>query len=325
MGYLSLSDYDVVRIDTPFGHMMGHWYGNRKDRPILAIHGWQDNIGTFDTLIPLLPDYLGVLCMDMPGHGYSSNLPAGMHYSADDWILIISRVMKEYKWSKVSLMGHSLGGVLSYIHTALAPQTVDMVILLDITLPPFDAPECIPKIGSWMEKHLVEEDRNRLAEVQEPPSYTMEQLRVVLSRGTFNSVPLEFAQHLLNRSVRKSSLYPNRYYFSRDGRTKYHTLLPFCAEKALELIKRVKDKPYLIIKGSGSPFIDSRCDEVLNYLSENNPYFEFYEVEGLHHVHLTNAAECAKHIVPFLRRYRPPPMGSWSMAEEETKVAKGKL
>ncbi|KAH8366024.1 hypothetical protein KR093_008412, partial [Drosophila rubida] len=318
------TQYDDVRIATPYGYLSGRWYGNRKERPILAIHGWQDNLGSFDTLIPLLPDYLGVLCIDLPGHGYSSALPAGMHYSADDWVLVISRVMKEYNWPKVSLMGHSLGGVLSYLHTTLAPHTVDMAIMLDIVLPPFDSPESLLTIATSMEKHLVEEDRNWLAKVQEPPSYTMEQLRVALSRGTFNSVPLEFAQHLLNRSVRQSKLYPNKFYFSRDGRAKYHTLLPFCAEKGIELAKRLKDKPYLVIKGSDSPFIDERSAEVIDFLYAHNPHFEFYEVAGLHHVHLTNAAECAKHIVPFLRRHRPPPIGSWSLADEDTKLSKGK-
>ncbi|KAH8278285.1 hypothetical protein KR044_009884, partial [Drosophila immigrans] len=303
--------FDVIRIATPYGWLMGRWYGNRKERPILALHGWQDNLGTFDTLIPLLPDYLGVLCIDMPGHGYSSPLPNGMHYSADDWVLVIGRVMKEYNWSKVSLMGHSLGGVLSFLQTALAPQTVDMAILLDIALPPFDSAESIRTIATSMEKHLVEEERNRLAEVQEPPSYTMEQLRVVLSRGTFNSVPLEFAQHLLNRSVRQSKLFPNKFYFQRDGRTKYHTLLPFCAEKGLELVKRITNTPYMIIKGSDSPFVGDRCAEVIDHLTTHNPLFEFHEVSGLHHVHLTNAAGCAKHIVPFLMRHRPPPIGSW--------------
>ncbi|KAM8710527.1 hypothetical protein ACLKA7_017186 [Drosophila subpalustris] len=307
MGNLSLNDYEDVSIETPYGHLAGRWYGNRRERPILALHGWQDNLGSFDRLIPLLPDYLGILCIDLPGHGHSSPLPAGMLYSADDWVLVIGRVMKEFKWKKVSLMGHSLGGILSYLHVSLAPQTVDMVITLDICMPPFDAPECIAKRAQYMERHLVEEDRSRLMEVQEPPSYTLAQLRNVLSQGTFNSVPVEFAQHLLNRSVRKSQLYPDKYYFYRDGRTKYHTLLPFCAEKGLEMAKRIKDKPYLIIKGSDSPFIDSRSEPVMAVLAKNNPHFEFHEVSGLHHVHLTNAEECAKFIVPFLRRHRPPP------------------
>lgn len=297
--------------------MAGRWYGNRTDRPILALHGWLDNLGTWDTLIPLLPDYLGVLCIDLPGHGHTARLPPGMHYSADDWILVIGRVMKAYKWSKVSLLAHSLGGVLSFIHTALAPETVDMVITLDICMPPIDSPAELDKLAAHTEKHLVEEDRNREMETAEPPSYTMEELRRTLSRGTYNSVPQEFAQHLLNRAVIRSKLYPDKFYFSRDGRTKFHSLLPMTLELGAAMARCIKDKPYLIIKGTESPFISSTSDEVISILSEQNPQFEFHEVEGMHHVHLTNAEACAKFIVPFLRRHRPPPVGSWSMNEEE--------
>ncbi|KAH8418206.1 hypothetical protein KR222_000600, partial [Zaprionus bogoriensis] len=309
--------YKDVRIWAPWGHIAGRWYGNRTDRPILALHGWMDNLGTFDELIPLLPDYLGILCVDLPGHGLTGCLPPGMHYSADDWLLVIGRVMKEYKWSKVSLLGHSLGGVLSFIHTALAPQTVDMVIALDIGMPPFEKPQSLKKMAVQMEKHLVEEDRNKEHETREPPSYTMDELRHGLSRGTYNSVPLEFAHCLLKRAVSRSQLYPDKFYFARDGRTKFHTLLPMTPELAANLARCIKDKPYLIIKGSDSPFIDSDSEEALAILAEQNPHFEFHEVEGLHHVHLSNAAACARFIVPFLRRHRPPPVGSWSMAEKD--------
>lgn len=31
------------------------------------LHGWMDNAGTFDTLIPLLPKELSYLSIDLPG------------------------------------------------------------------------------------------------------------------------------------------------------------------------------------------------------------------------------------------------------------------
>lgn len=313
----SIFQYKDVRIWVPWGHLAGRWYGNRKDRPILALHGWMDNLGTWDRLIPLLPDYLGVLCIDLPGHGHTDRLPAGMHYSADDWILTIGRIMKTYKWTKVSLMGHSLGGVLSFIHTALAPNTVDMVIMVDMVLPPVDSPKNLRTMAVQTEKHLIEEERNKDNETREPPSYTMEELGHALSRGTFNSVPLEFAQHLLNRSVVRSQLYPDKFYLDRDGRIKFYSLLPMTTGLGEGLARCITNKPYLIIKGTESPFIDANSEQTIAILSEQNPYFEYHEVEGMHHVHLTDAEACARFIVPFLRRHRPPPMGSWSMGEEE--------
>lgn len=54
---------------------LGKWWGPRNKQPIIAIHGWQDNAGTFDPLIELLPKDLSILCIDLPGHGKSSHIP----------------------------------------------------------------------------------------------------------------------------------------------------------------------------------------------------------------------------------------------------------
>ncbi|XP_037719812.1 probable serine hydrolase [Drosophila subpulchrella] len=322
MGTLSLSDFKEVRIPAPWGHISGRWYGNRTERPILAIHGWLDNLGTFDRLIPLLPDYIGVLCIDLPGHGRSSRLQPGMHYAVDDYVLIIPRVMKEYGWSKVSLMGHSLGGIVSFIYTALAPNTVDMVISLDMLLPTSLAPkEALAYVIHSMEKHLVEEDRQVESNLHEPPSYTLSEMAKVVAKGSLHSVTPEFAKHLLHRQVLKSQLYPNKFYFSRDGRVKYYNVTQMEPGFAEEMTKRIGRKPYLVIKASMSSFIGPKVEKPLAILHQNNPHFEFYEVEGTHHVHLHAAEECARYIVPFIRHHRPPALTSWSFSGKEQQLS----
>ncbi|XP_030372712.1 probable serine hydrolase isoform X2 [Scaptodrosophila lebanonensis] len=322
MGTLSLTDYEDVRICAPWGDITGRWYGNRNERPILALHGWLDNLGSFNTLIPLLPDYLGVLCIDLPGHGRSSRLQAGMRYAVYDYVLIIARVMKEYKWTRVSLMGHSMGGVISFIYASLCPHMVDMVISLDILIPPILGAKLIDMMSYSTEKQLVEDERSAEWQLHEPPSYSLPQLRELITRGSRNSVPAEFAPHLLYRSVAKSQLYPDKFYFSRDGRVKFYNLFVIDSGLAAEMARRIKKIPYLVIKGSESTYIDKSSNEVLSILGSQNPHFEYHEVPGNHHVHLTNATECAQYIVPFIRHHRPPTLGSWSMAEEE--AASGK-
>ena len=49
----------------------------------MALHGWLDNAGTWDTLAPLLlsaSPHQSLLCLDYPGHGLSSHLPPGQAY-----------------------------------------------------------------------------------------------------------------------------------------------------------------------------------------------------------------------------------------------------
>lgn len=82
---------------------LGKWWGPIDQQPLVALHGWQDNAGTFDRLIPLLPPNLAILAIDMPGHGLSSHLPTGQFYYVFwDGLIILRRITKYYKWNKVS-------------------------------------------------------------------------------------------------------------------------------------------------------------------------------------------------------------------------------
>lgn len=69
----------------------------------MALHGRQDNAGSFDKLVPLLPDDVSVLCLDMPGHGLSSHYPKSQYYYVYwDGVVLLRRIVKHFNWTKVS-------------------------------------------------------------------------------------------------------------------------------------------------------------------------------------------------------------------------------
>ncbi|XP_017485125.1 PREDICTED: serine hydrolase-like protein isoform X2 [Rhagoletis zephyria] len=312
-------EFEDIRIKVPWGHIAGRWYGDRNLRPILAIHGWLDNLGTWDTLIPLLPQHIGILCIDLPGHGYSSKYPPGLPYHAMDYVNVIIRVMKEYEWEKVSLLAHSLGSIISFTYAALFPRTVDMIIAVDVIkayYPPVE--HAINNLRANAEKMLLEEERIEKLTMYEPPSYTYEQLKQVLYEGSQRSVEIDNCKYLLSRNITKSRKFPDKYYFSRDGRVKIYT--PFIGWPALylEMAKRIKNVPYLVIKGTKSDYINEDSNEVIDVLRQNNPHFEFHEIDGTHHVHLNNPSECAAVITPFINAHRPAMPNSWAVDDDET-------
>ncbi|KAH8272375.1 hypothetical protein KR018_001097, partial [Drosophila ironensis] len=297
---------DVI-IPAPWGHIAGRWYGSRSERPILAIHGWMDNLGTFDRLVPLLLNHTAILCIDLPGHGRSSRLPRGIYYSVYDYVYTIPLVMKAFGWPKVSLMGHSLGGVMSFMYAGMAPDTVDLVVSLDVLLPRRITDP--GKLSSDIEKWLEEERRQ--AEGLEPHSFTLSKLRSIIDKGSKKSVPLHLADHLLHRQIARSQIYPEKLFLSRDGRVKFYNIFDIEPGLAAVIAGRIRPKPYLIIKGSLSQFVGLQCEDTISILSQDNPHFELHNIAGAsHHVHLQAPEECARHIVPFILAHRSPTNGT---------------
>lgn len=71
-------------------------------KKILAIHGWRDNAGSFDKLIPLLehPNGIHVLAIDLPGQGRSSKLPKDAPYYDLVSLVAIRYFVRAIGWNK---------------------------------------------------------------------------------------------------------------------------------------------------------------------------------------------------------------------------------
>lgn len=74
----------------------------------IALHGWQDNCGTFDRLIPLLNKRMVIVAVDLPGHGRSSHFPPGFPYSDLGYAMDIKRIAAFVGWDSFSFLGEDL-------------------------------------------------------------------------------------------------------------------------------------------------------------------------------------------------------------------------
>uniref|UniRef100_A0AAG5D9Q4 AB hydrolase-1 domain-containing protein n=1 Tax=Anopheles atroparvus TaxID=41427 RepID=A0AAG5D9Q4_ANOAO len=292
-----------VRIPVPFGELAGKWWGPRNIRPIVCLHGWQDNAGTFDTLIPLLPKHMSFLAIDLPGHGYSSRIPHGMSYQPMNVFYLLNFVMSEYGWKKISLMSHSMGSVLHFAYAAVFPARVDFVISLDALKPQVLKDNVIVSMLSELTPEFVRADlRNQ--DKSEPPSYTYEETVDRLYQGAVNSITREACPFLLQRNIRKSAKFPDKYYFARDSRLKYGLGFLWSQEVNVRLAQNLT-MPFLFIKASDSPYWERKknYDDVIEILQRNNAYFELRHVEGTHHVHLSHPERVVPIITDFLKKY----------------------
>ncbi|XP_063821709.1 probable serine hydrolase [Ostrinia nubilalis] len=289
-----------IQIPIQYGHIAAKLWGSDQDRPILALHGWQDNAGTWDTLAPMLCKNRSILAIDFPGHGFSSRIPAGMHYYTWELPRLILYLKNYFKWDKVSLLSHSMGSIGSLRFGSVFPDEVDCYVAVDsLIYDDFDLNPLVERYPTILRK--IEIAQTRLDE--EPPSYPMEELEKIWHLSTKKSVALESVKYLIKRGAKPSAKDPTKYYFSRDSRLKQALFQPENKKFVEALVRRLKC-PTLYIKAIDSPYAsDEFSIEMREVIAGNNENYEIHFVPGTHHVHLNNPERLAPLIEQFMKKH----------------------
>lgn len=296
-----------MRIEVPWGVVAGQWYGSSENRPIVMLHGWQDNAATFERLIPMLPPNHSYLSIDLPGHGFSSHIPQGMHYSLIHYIQTLRLIQRHYNWEKLSLIGHSMGGMVSTLFTSLNPGQCDFLICVDGSVTPFngDAVERLRRI-----QRLAGDDC--LALVLKQHSNTTPKGHLfndIVDRWSKQiSLDKESIKSLMKRGVAPSPLDPDRFNYTRDIRLKTVDFgLDALPEPVFEALTKQINVPHLFIKAAKSKFYEKNQenDRALEMYQRVNENFELLTINEGHHLHLSHPQSISKHLSSFIEKYRP--------------------
>ncbi|XP_013182101.1 PREDICTED: probable serine hydrolase [Papilio xuthus] len=289
-----------IKIPVKWGHVSGKLWGDENEQPILALHGWQDNAGTWDTLAPLLYKKRPILAVDFPGHGFSSWFPPGMVYYPWEFARLILYIKQYYKWDKISLLCHSMGSIAGLRFASLFPDDVTFYIAIDsLIADDYDLNAVVDKYPTTMLK--MQKAHSRLED--EPPSYTIDEMIKIWHKGTRQSVALDSVKYLITRGAKPSTTDPNKFYFSRDSRLKHILFTPEDKRFVEALVKRLTC-PTLYVKGLDSPFAsDDFSVEMRELIKKINPKFDCHMVPGTHHLHLNEPEKVANLILPFYEKY----------------------
>lgn len=293
-----------IKIPVPWGQVCGKWWGPREKQPILALHGWQDNAGTFDKLIPLFPDDIAVLCIDLPGHGLSSHYPKGQQYYIFwDGLVVVRRVVKHFKWQNISIIGHSLGGAIGFLYASIFPDDIEKLVSIDIVSPAVREPSrIVEELGQGIDRFLKYETLTP----EQAPCYDYDEMLGIVQAAYKDSLTRESCEVLMKRGMSpvtklNCNSSEDRYLFSRDVRLKVAGLGLISVDLVFELAERIKCE-YLNIRAKSGLKFDKpeHYNDVLEKIKKTAKRFEFYEVEGTHHLHLNTPERISTHIVDFL-------------------------
>ena len=99
------------------------------EESLLCVHGMTANCRCWDRLVPALSGHHRVLGMDLRGRGLSDKPHTG--YSLENHVKDLRALVDNLGLTRISLLGHSLGAYISVVFSALYPDTVAKLILLD--------------------------------------------------------------------------------------------------------------------------------------------------------------------------------------------------
>lgn len=103
----------------------------KGERTLVLLHGFSDNLSTWNRVVPPLAVNHRVIAIDLPGFGRSTR--PWRRPLLDGYIEVVRDVLEaEQVTGRVSLMGNSMGAVVSALYAARYPDRVEGIVLIDM-------------------------------------------------------------------------------------------------------------------------------------------------------------------------------------------------
>lgn len=118
-------------IALPHLQLTAQVWGDETLPPLLALHGWLDNAGSFALLAPRLASRFRVIALDLPGHGHSGHLAAGASYHYVDYVQAVLATAGALRLDHYALLGHSLGAGIAALVAATSPERIERLLLIE--------------------------------------------------------------------------------------------------------------------------------------------------------------------------------------------------
>jgi len=263
---------EEIRLSLPHIELAAHLFGPQDGIPVIALHGWLDNANSFARLAPKL-EGLRILALDMAGHGHSDHRPPGSAYGLPDYAHDVLQVAEQMGWERFSLLGHSLGAIISVIVAAAVPQRVSRLALIDGLVPPVGEPESVvERMGAALQAQLTRQSKRK-------PVYPDMDRAVEARMKGMVAVSRKAAELLAQRGLMPV---PGGYTWRSDSRLTLPSAIRLTRAQALSFVMAVRCPAQLIVAEDG---MLAQNRELL----ESVP-FAVTSLPGGHHLHLNDEA-----------------------------------
>ena len=277
--------FEEVRLRLPHIELAAHLYGPEDGVPVIALHGWLDNAASFARLAPLLPG-LRIVALDFAGHGHSDHRPPGGSYAIWDYAHDVLQVAEQFGWQRFSLLGHSMGAIVSVLLAGAMPERIERLALIDGLIPYTGEADTAPqKLGEALKAQLA------LAGKSKPVYAEFDRAVQARMRGV-GAVSREAAELLAQRGLMPV---PGGYTWRTDSRLTLPSPLRLTQAHALAFVRSLQCPATLVMAQQGMLLAQPSIAQLVADLP-----IDVVQLPGGHHLHLDDdsgaglVADCFK-------------------------------
>ncbi len=276
-----------VTFDLPHIRLAGLKFGDNEKPLILALHGWLDNAMSFEPLARELTDFQ-LLAVEWPGHGYSDHRPGSTPLHWSDYLLDLHCLLNQLhdEGTRVEcLLGHSLGGIVASAYTALYPEQVRRLALIEALGPLFES-----------ESNIRNRLRTSISGHSAPakPATVYPQLdTVVRARRQLTGLNEGFCRLIIERNMQPSD---HGYRWRTDPRLRLDSPLRFSFEQVDQLMTQVPVATLLLTGEQGFKQLHQAGPMMEKWYAN----LSHHMLAGDHHLHMGNASGAANALRAFL-------------------------
>jgi pimeloyl-ACP methyl ester carboxylesterase len=276
-----------LRVATPFGELAALQWGDPEAPPLLALHGWLDNAASFVRLAPLLAAQRRVIALDLPGHGHSAHLPAGVHrYNNLDQIDHVLDFADALNIDRFDLLGHSLGAGIASLTAAAAPARIGKLLLIEGLGPLAD--DGTQTLARWRDAHAQRETPRR------PPRVFASADVAVRARVAAGGLDADEARPIVERNLRKVD---GGFMWRSDPRLRLTTPLRIEEQQLRRLLAGIDAPTLLLLSEPATPYLPSA---LMDARAACVAAIRIAHIAGPHHLHVRQSREVAARVTTFL-------------------------
>lgn len=165
-----------LQLATGLGYHLLEW--GEGEHVVVLVHGFLDHAWGWARTVAAGLDGAGlrIVAPDMRGHGDSDWVGAGGYYHFPDYLADLHALVEELGATRLSLVGHSMGGSIAAYYAGSFPERVHRLALLEGLGPP-EATQPMPErvlawLGAW--KRVRERAPRSYASLDEAAARMME-------------------------------------------------------------------------------------------------------------------------------------------------------